>query len=262
MAHNEHDVGVAFREWRMRDTHRIALISDIHGNEIALHHVLRSIREQGADEIVCLGDVATLGVAPREVLDMVKDVGCPCIAGNHDDYVLGGALDDGHAATAVLRDAILWCRDELSTHQLEFVRGFEEGLVRQLGTHHTLQLFHGSPSSNLVNLLPDTPFAEFNTLLGSARNPVMAGGHTHIQMLRQHEGTLVVNPGSVGAPFREYPVAGPPLILPHAEYAIVQASGPDIAVMLHRVALDRRALARAAAASRNPLAPDLMHMYR
>jgi predicted phosphodiesterase len=262
MAHNEHDVGVAFREWRMRSTHRIALISDIHGNEIALQHVLRSIREQGADEIVCLGDVATLGVAPREVLDMLKDVGCPCIAGNHDDYVLGGPLDDGHATSEVLRDAILWCRDELSTPQLDFVRGFEEGLVMPLGAHHTLRLFHGSPSSNLINLLPDTPPAEFNSLLGNARSAVMAGGHTHIQMLRQHEGTLVVNPGSVGAPFREYPVAGPPLILPHAEYAMVKAEGTDIAVTLHRVSLDRRALARAAAASSNPLASELMQVYR
>ncbi|MEY4580728.1 MAG: hypothetical protein RL701_5431 [Pseudomonadota bacterium] len=246
----------------MGNLHRVALISDIHGNEIALQRVLQSIQAIGADQIVCLGDVATLGVAPREVLDMLQDVGCPCIAGNHDDYVLGGELDDGHASTEVLRDAILWCRDALSVPQLEFVRGFEEGLELPLGKHHTLQLFHGSPSSNLVNMLPDTPASEFNTMLGDTRSTVMAGGHTHIQMLRQHQGTLVVNPGSVGAPFREYPVAGPPRILPHAEYAIVEARGPDINVMLHRVSLDRRALARAAAASKNPLAHSLMQAYR
>jgi putative phosphoesterase len=246
----------------MGNVHRIALISDIHGNEIALRHVMRSIREHGADEIVCLGDVATLGVAPREVLDMLKYQGCPCIAGNHDDYVLGGALDDGHASTEVLRDAILWCRDELSKPQLEFVRGFEEGLELALGDHHTLHVFHGSPSSNLVNLLPDTPSSELNHLLGEPRGTVMAGGHTHIQMLRQHQGRLLVNPGSVGAPFREYPVAGPPLILPHAEYAIVEARGPDINVTLHRIALDRAALARAAAASKNPLASELALAYR
>jgi predicted phosphodiesterase len=224
--------------------------------------VLDSIREQGADAIVCLGDVATLGVAPREVLDVLQYVGCPCIAGNHDDYVLGGSFYDGHAATPVLRDAILWCREELSTPQLEFVRGFEEGLVMPLGTQHTLQLFHGSPSSNLVNLLPDTPFSQLDSLLGAQRSTVMAGGHTHIQMVRQHQGTLVVNPGSVGAPFREYPVAGPPRILPHAEYAIIEARGSDISVILQRVSLDRGALARAAESSRNPIASELMQAYR
>jgi len=246
----------------MGNVHRIALISDIHGNEIALRHVLRSIREQGADEIVCLGDVATLGVAPSEVLDMLKYQGCPCIAGNHDDYVLGGALDDGHASTEVLKDAILWARDALTTPQLDFVRGFEEGLELPLGKLHTLHLFHGSPSSNLVNLLPDTPASELDRLLGEPRGTVMAGGHTHIQMLRQHQGNLLVNPGSVGAPFREYPRSGPPRILPHAEYAIVEARGADINVMLQRVSLDRQALARAAAASKNPLANELALAYR
>jgi putative phosphoesterase len=246
----------------MSNIHRVALISDIHGNEIALQSVLQSIAELGVDQIVCLGDVATLGVAPREVLDMLKLAGCPCIAGNHDDYVLGGALDDGHAATDVLRDAILWCRDALSEPQIEFVRSFEVGLELSLGQHHTLQLFHGSPSSNLVNLLPETPATELDELLGKSRSTVMAGGHTHIQMLRQHQGTLVVNPGSVGAPFREHTVSGPPQILPHAEYAIVEARGADINVTLHRIALDRRKLVSAAAASQNPLASSLLQAYR
>ena len=246
----------------MSEVHRIALISDIHGNEIALLNVIRSIRAHGADEVVCLGDVATLGVAPSEVLDILRLEGCPCIAGNHDDYLLGASLEDGHAATSVLRDAILWCRDTISSPQLEFVRTFEEGLTLPLGKQHTLQLFHGSPSSNLVNLLPDTSSEELEDLLGERRSAVMAGGHTHIQMLRQHQGTLVINPGSVGAPFRAYPVAGPPIILPHAEYAIVEARGADISVMMKRVSLDRVALARAAAASKNPLASDLAQAYR
>ena len=50
----------------------------------------------------------------------------------------------------------------------------------------------------------------------------MAGGHTHLQMVRQHRGTLLVNPGSLGLPFESYAQGGPPKILPHAEYAIVE----------------------------------------
>jgi predicted phosphodiesterase len=90
----------------------------------------------------------------------------------------------------------------------------------------------------------------------------MAGGHTHLQMLRQHDGALLVNPGSVGAAFREYPVSGPPQILAHAEYATVEARNADVSVTLHRVALDRAALAKAAKASRNPWADELMCAYR
>jgi predicted phosphodiesterase len=246
----------------MTSVHRIALISDIHGNEYALHRVLRHIRAIGVDQIVCLGDVATLGSHPCEVLDMLRDVGCPCVAGNHDDYVLGSDLDDGHASDRVLRDAILWCRDEVSAEQREFIRGFGKNIAMPLGMHHSLLLFHGSPSSNLVNLLPDTPDPDLDTLLGPERTTVMAGGHTHIQMLRQHHGTLVVNPGSVGAPFQEYPTSSQPVILPHAEYATVEARGEDVSVTLHRLNLEASKLALAAAASRNPLSVELMRAYK
>jgi predicted phosphodiesterase len=47
---------------------RIALISDLHGNEVALTAVLDSIGRAGVDQIVCLGDVATLGPRPGFVL--------------------------------------------------------------------------------------------------------------------------------------------------------------------------------------------------
>ncbi|MBT4091189.1 MAG: hypothetical protein HOE30_22115 [Deltaproteobacteria bacterium] len=36
---------------------RIALISDIHANEVALKAVLKDIAQNGVDQIVCLGDI-------------------------------------------------------------------------------------------------------------------------------------------------------------------------------------------------------------
>jgi predicted phosphodiesterase len=241
--------------------HRIALISDIHGNAIALREVLRSIEARGADQIVCLGDVATLGVSPGEVVDALQRLGCRCIMGNHDDYLLDPALVDSHSSPPMILEAIEWCRQQLSSEQIAFVRGFERGIELPLAAGQRLRLFHGSPSSNLVDLLADTPAETFDEQLGPDRALVMAGGHTHLQMLRQHRGVLVVNPGSVGAPFRELPTDGRPTILPHAEYASVEVEGAGVAVTLHRVALDRRALARAALESANPMRSELAAAY-
>ena len=39
---------------------RIALISDIHGNMVALSAVLEDIQAQDVEKILCLGDVVTL----------------------------------------------------------------------------------------------------------------------------------------------------------------------------------------------------------
>jgi hypothetical protein len=72
-------------------------------------------------------------------------------------------------------------------------------------------------------------------------------------MLRQHDGTLLVNPGSVGLPFQSFVNGGPPTILPHAEYAIVESVRGAVSVELRRVPLDRAALRRAIEAWDNPL---------
>lgn len=245
----------------MAARHRTALISDIHGNQLALQAVLRDIERRGADEIVCLGDVANLGAAPREVVETVQGLGCRCIRGNHDDYLLDPRLIDSHSDSPIIVAAIDWCREELTGEQLEFIRGFEDGFELPLGDSSRLMLFHGSPSSNVVDLLAYTDAETFDDQLGDKRATVMAGGHTHVQMIRQHRGALVVNPGSVGAPFREFVSGSMPTIMPHAEYATVESFGNDVDVTLHRVALDKRAQARAALDSTNPMSTFLAQPY-
>ncbi|MGH0034099.1 MAG: metallophosphoesterase family protein [Myxococcota bacterium] len=245
----------------MSETHRIALISDLHGNAIALRETLSHIEALGVDEIVFLGDAATLGVAPAETIDLLQRIGCRCILGNHDEYVFDPKLSDGHNDASSIREAIDWCRDVLPREHIDFLRGFEAGFVLPLGRGHQLMLYHGSPSSNCVDLLAETAPDVFDAQLGPERATVMSGGHTHVQMVRQHRGTLVVNPGSVGAPFREFVDHGPPAIEPRSEYATVSAQGANVSVALHRVELDRHALAKAAQESANPMRQALASHY-
>jgi diadenosine tetraphosphatase ApaH/serine/threonine PP2A family protein phosphatase len=211
---------------------------------------------------VCLGDVATLGVAPGEVVDTLERIGCRCITGNHDDYLFDPSLVAAHNDSPMIADAIDWCREQLSPAQLEFVRGFEAGIELPLAGDHRLRLFHGSPSSNTVDLLADTPADLFDAQLGPERATVMAGGHTHLQMMRQHRGILLVNPGSVGMPFREYAQRRQPVVLKHAEYAIVSAEDGVVGVELRRVPVDLDALCAAIAATDHPLGPMLLAAYR
>jgi hypothetical protein len=70
----------------------------------------------------------------------------------------------------------------------------------------------------------------------------MAGGHTHIQLLRQHRGNWLLNPGSVGMPFRAYVAGQRPEIMPYAEYALLHVVGETLGVELKRVGLERQAL--------------------
>jgi predicted phosphodiesterase len=73
----------------------IALLSDIHGNAIALEAVLADLSRQPVDRVIGLGDAATIGPRPRQVLDRLKSLGCACILGNHEAALLDpeAALD-------------------------------------------------------------------------------------------------------------------------------------------------------------------------
>ena len=84
-----------------------------------------------------------------------------------------------------------------------------------------LVCFHGTPRSNTEALLATTPEAEMARMLGRYTQTVLAGGHTHIAMLRRHGPSLVVNPGSVGMPFEAAADGGAFRNPPWAEYAIV-----------------------------------------
>jgi putative phosphoesterase len=240
---------------------RLALISDLHGNIHSLTTVLEDIDRQGVDQIVCLGDVATLGPRPREVIARLRDIGCRCVLGNHDAFMFDEDLIRTYSEVPIVVTAVDWCRDVLSAEDIDYLRAFETNISTELAPGVEALLFHGSPRSHMEDLLATTDSEELDRCLGETSATVLAGGHTHIQMVRQHHGKLLVNPGSVGMPFKEYVGGRAPQIMPYAEYAIVDASGPAIEVSLRRVQVDKSVLRREAEASSNPICRSLEQQY-
>ncbi len=181
---------------------RIALISDIHGNLVALEAALAAIAEAGADQIVCLGDVAALGPQPREVIDSLRARGIPVVMGNTDAWLLDPQPHPYRDEdTQRVYEVESWCAQQLSATDLEFIRTFRPIVEIPLDTGASLLCFHGSPRSNTEIILSTTPPDELDGMLTGYNAALMAGGHTHTQMFRRHAQTALVNPGSVGLPF-------------------------------------------------------------
>jgi putative phosphoesterase len=235
---------------------RIALVSDLHANALALEAVLADARRVGYDALVCLGDVATLGPRPGEVLARLRDLGCRCILGNHDEFMLDAGLIHSYSESPLIVSSVDATREGLAADDIAFIGTF----VRTLALDDVF-LYHGTPRSNMEDLLATTPAEKVDEMLGESRATLLAGGHTHLQMMRQHRGMLIVNSGSVGMPFREYVGGGPPVILPHAEYAIVEVGPEGAGATLRRVTLDARALAAQIDGWDNPLAAPLRASY-
>lgn len=89
---------------------RQALLSDIHGNLIALETALKDCDEQKVDEIVCLGDIVGYGPEPIECVDLIRSRCKWVLAGNHD-VALFMRFPIGF--NIVAREAIEWQRTQL-----------------------------------------------------------------------------------------------------------------------------------------------------
>ena len=110
-------------------------------------------------------------------------------------------------------------------------------------------------------LLATTPADEVDVFLAGYKADIMAGGHTHIQMIRQHRGSILLNPGSVGLPFKEHVMGQPATFMAHAEYATIDVVGDKTSVAVHRIPLDKGLLLDTIAKTDNPLRSVLLEHY-
>src|SRR5690606_4580904 len=99
-----------------------------------------------------------------------------------------------YSEASVISEAVEWCRAQLSSDDFGFVRSFVPTLEISLEGEGCLLLCHGTPRSHMEDLLCTTPPELVDEMLAGHSPRVVAGGHTHIQMLRQHRGILLVNP--------------------------------------------------------------------
>jgi predicted phosphodiesterase len=192
--------------------------------------VLAEIEREAPDEILCLGDVA-VGPQPGETLDRVRELGCRVVLGNWDAYFVSGFPRQESEIGRQLVDMGEWWAGQLSDEQKAFIATFVETVERP-----GLLAFHGSLRSYEDFIYATTSDDELEDMLGGARAPLMAAGHTHFAMVRHYDGALLVNPGSVGLPFAKQEAVM--RISPWAEYAIVDAHNGRLSVDLRRTAFD------------------------
>ena len=135
---------------------------------------------------------------------------------------------------------------------MQFLAGLSATVEVELGSAGRLLGFHGSPQSATDFITATTPPEELDEMLAGADHSVLAGGHTHVPMVRRHRSRTIINPGSVGLPFATYGYAGEVTVLNHAAYALVTANGAELSIELCQVPIDQGQLSRQVEASPMP----------
>lgn len=231
---------------------RVALLSDIHGNLIALEAVLTVVAREKVDQIVCLGDVVLFGPQPDAVLARMQALACPVVMGNTDAWALAPEPHPERDEQTVIFNAIeLWGAQQLTDADRAFIRTFQATVELDLGNGMKLLCYHGSPQSYHDVIVATTPDAEIAPLLGDQQAQLLAGGHTHAQYVRRYQDKLLLNPGSVGLPYETLP-SGMDRNPPWAEYALIDWSQGELNVALRRAPYDIAPLLEAAMVSGMP----------
>jgi predicted phosphodiesterase len=201
---------------------RLGIISDIHGNRLALEAVLRSLDGLGVDRLVCLGDVVGYGPDPEACLDLLFERRAFMVIGNHEEAVLDPSLAIGFREVA--REAIGWTRRRLRRDRPDLLEAI--GHLPGMGyIGSAVMCVHDSPIPGGARYLLHARDAE--DAFRGVDVPVCLVGHTHLptafrlaesddsaggapvmavprKSLRKIEVDAsqrwIINPGSVGQP--------------------------------------------------------------
>jgi len=200
---------------------KLAVISDVHGNRVALEAVLDDM--PAVDSLVCAGDVVGYNPWPAACVEVIRERGIPTVQGNHDRAV---ASDDAAGFNGMAKAGVDFARKQLDAEAMEWLDALP---AERRVADDRVKIVHGHPDD------PDhyTYPREFAPdLLDGEELLIM--GHTHVQHHAVFSDGIALNPGSVGQPRDRNP---------DAAYAVVDLD--DRTVEERRVPYDIDAVAEA-----------------
>ena len=178
---------------------RIAVIADIHGNQVALEAVLEDLASQPAiDQLVIAGDLCLNGPCPRQVLESVQALHCPVLQGNADAEVVTSAPEKSEKK----RSTAAWTREQIGPPGIQYLASlpFSHRIPNPDGSD--LFIVHANPLNLEDAIFPNASDSLLEQLLGGLEAAIgaLAFGHLHIAYTRRWRHLLLADVGSCGLP--------------------------------------------------------------
>lgn len=177
----------------------VAVLSDIHGNYVALERCIKYALNRNIDKFIFLGDYVGELAYPQKTLDLLhkldKDYECTFIRGNKENYWINYRANGecGWSEKSSTTGSLLYTYSNLSTKDIDFFNKMPITARYNLNGYPELTICHGSPNKVSEKMIPDNE----NTLeiLSNNPNSYILCGHTHVQGKIVHNEKLVINPG-------------------------------------------------------------------
>lgn len=207
---------------------KLAFISDIHGNSIALEAILEDIAKKEIDRIYVLGDLCYRGPDPKRSLALIRSLNTQVIKGNADEWVVRG-VNQGEVPEQVIDMMKMereWTVAQLDEQDIEYLASLPTEMKLEI-EGISIHAFHATPDSLFEIVLPGAGDEVLKSKLMSASDAdIFIYAHIHRPFIRYMEGKILLNIGSVGLPFDG---------MPKAAYAIVEIENGQIRTSIERV---------------------------
>lgn len=176
---------------------RIAVLSDIHGNDVALKAVLAKAKESDVERLFILGDIVGYYYHPDEVLRMLSYWQTDMIAGNHERMFFD-SLNNSQTRQRVLNKyghGLEFALERLTKVQKDILLSLPKEKLVEVD-NIICRLCHGSPLDPDQYLYPDSDRTILDSLLDG--EDFIFVGHSHYPFVYKHGSCQLINVGSVG----------------------------------------------------------------
>ena len=222
--------------------HRIAILSDIHGDTRALEAVIADARALGATEYWLLGDILLPGPGREDLFDLLDAIPITtAVRGNWDDCVLE-ALDGEYGLEDPQEIQMLrltqYIMEGLDPKRIDWLRSLPLVDKKEVNGIR-FSLTHNLPEKNYGgDLRPANRTENFDQLLDDQTDMAIYG-HVHKQLLRYgSQGQQILNPGTIGMPYFDWM----PLQNHRAQYALIDVEEDGVTnLQFRKVAYDYEA---------------------
>jgi len=177
---------------------RLAILSDIHGNLPALKAILAQFKMDPPDKVAVLGDSIGYYYDSREILDELISLADIHILGNHEEWYLN--ILDGVVDRELYKEkygnSLQLALETLSQEHNDWIRGLPKSCELEI-YGKKFKFFHEAPGVKSGYLYPNSDKGDLASCVDNSCD-VLFFGHSHYQFSVCLNGTLLINPGSVG----------------------------------------------------------------
>lgn len=186
---------------------RIAVVADIHSNNIAFEEVLKDIDKKMVDRIFFLGDYVFGGYGSNRTVDLLTEYEKK----SDKNIIISGNIDE---LISPIEENATWIYPvnkqiykELGTDRVEFIKSLHNKTVIEvegvsiLLCHNPskLEVFKNADNLRKERNVPD--LEALSEIANNMENDVCIFGHYHLFMDEEVNGKRFICPSSVGMPF-------------------------------------------------------------